>query len=254
MKFTQKKSGLYRLLLAPNTQDLNIAYDWFEPKELAKKGLIKHVMTGRAKVFFFSSPSESFESSTEVSKDTRLFALRHYYRGGLIAKFLRDQFVFTGKARTRSFKELTLLKYMLDEGLKVPKPIAARIIQKGLFYEADIITEVIKNAKELHQILLNNEVSEALWQAIGQSIKKMHTIGVCHDDINVKNVLIQTCEENQNIYLIDFDKCSRKSDGEWKKENIARFKRSITKQKALHENYYFSHKDWNAFSSGYNSL
>src|SRR4029453_11025308 len=60
------------------------------------------------------------------------WVLRHYRRGGLIAKLSQDSYLWTGAARTRSFAEWRLLAELRRRGLRVPAPIAARYV-RGLF-------------------------------------------------------------------------------------------------------------------------
>jgi 3-deoxy-D-manno-octulosonic acid kinase len=48
--------------------------------------------------------------------------------------------------RTRAYIEFVGLKTMLDLGLSVPKPVAARIVRQGIFYKAELITQEIEDA------------------------------------------------------------------------------------------------------------
>src|SRR5512145_1497437 len=68
------------------------------------------------------------------------WVLRHYRRGGFVAKLRDDAYLWTGQSRTRSFAEWRLLRRLRDWGLPVPKPVAARYLRDGLSYRADLIT------------------------------------------------------------------------------------------------------------------
>ena len=79
--------------------------------------------------------------------------LRHYRRGGFIARLSRDRYVWTGEARVRAFAEWRLLELLTERGLPVPKPIAARYQRSGLLYRCDLITQRIADAQPLSAAL-----------------------------------------------------------------------------------------------------
>jgi hypothetical protein len=56
--------------------------------------------------------------------------------------------------------------------------------------------------------------------------------------------------ENE-VWLIDFDKCQIRQGSSWKNSNIARLKRSFEKEKRLH-NIYWQLADWQILISAYN--
>ncbi|WP_438882302.1 lipopolysaccharide kinase InaA family protein, partial [Bacillus cereus group sp. Bc256] len=80
-------------------------------------------------------------------------ALRHYYRGGLFGKLVKDQYWFTGWETTRCGAELTLLAYLRAKKLPVPRPVAARAVKSGRTYRADILVEKVRGARDLVAIL-----------------------------------------------------------------------------------------------------
>src|SRR3546814_1918769 len=53
----------------------------------------------------------------------------------------RDQYVWRGADRTRSFAEFRLLRDLLKQDLPVPRPIAASYLREGPFYRASILME-----------------------------------------------------------------------------------------------------------------
>ncbi|MEL7385197.1 MAG: 3-deoxy-D-manno-octulosonic acid kinase, partial [Pseudomonadota bacterium] len=101
-------------------------------------------------------------------------ALRHYRRGGLFGKIVKDHYWFTGWEQTRSLQEFNLLRVLIESGVNVPRPIAARAVKTGLTYRADLLSERIPNAKDLVSILQDNPLPEAMYQKVGQEIAKMH--------------------------------------------------------------------------------
>ena len=178
-------------------------------------------------------------------------ALRHYYRGGLWGKINRDRYSFTSLQNTRSFAEFHLLNQLHQAGLPVPKPIGARV-EKLAFnsYRADILTEKIENAQDLTALLQQTTLSEDGWRQIGQLIRRLHDLQICHTDLNAHNILVQQTDEQQKYWLLDFDKCGQKSGSFWKQENLNRLQRSFLKEVGR-MNIRFNPQDWQNLSEGY---
>ncbi|AYO15895.1 3-deoxy-D-manno-octulosonic acid kinase [Vibrio owensii] len=162
-----------------------------------------------------------------VQLDTMQAALRHYRRGGLFGKLVEDHYWFTGWEQTRSLQEFNLLRGLIESGVNVPRPIAARAVKTGLTYQADLLSERIPNAKDLVSILQENSLPEAMYQKVGQEIAKMHNENVNHTDLNIHNILI---DNNENVWIIDFDKCQVEHSIGWQSANISRLKRSFLKE------------------------
>ncbi|MFN1532457.1 MULTISPECIES: 3-deoxy-D-manno-octulosonic acid kinase [Vibrio harveyi group] len=167
-----------------------------------------------------------------VQLDSMQAALRHYRRGGLFGKLVKDQYWFSGWEQTRSAQELNLLQILIDAGVNVPRPIAGRSVKTGLTYQADLLSERIPNARDLVSILQEKPLPEVMYQKIGQEIAKMHKANVNHTDLNIHNILI---DDQDKVWIIDFDKCCQQSDGDWKQSNLDRLKRSFLKEKKKHQ-------------------
>ena len=167
-----------------------------------------------------------------VQLDCMQAALRHYRRGGLFGKLVKDQYWFSGWEQTRSAQELNLLQVLIDADVNVPRPIAARAVKTGLTYQADLLSERIPNARDLVSILQEKPLPEVMYQKIGQEIAKMHKVNVNHTDLNIHNILI---DGQDKVWIIDFDKCCQQSDGDWKQSNLDRLKRSFLKEKKKHQ-------------------
>ena len=227
------------LLRTEHGQSLNIGLKHFDLDYLQGKDAITDTATGRGEVYFFDHHG------------TKL-VLRHYHRGGLVAKLNKDKYLFTGIEATRGFQELEILDYLNYHGLNVPYPVAARIARQGLFYRADLITEAVPNSIELNDLLKEQELSPSLWEEIGRVLAKLHKLQVRHDDINVKNILIK---DETKIVLLDFDKCKRQALGNWQSANLARFYRSLIKQQRKQagnkQAYFFAASNWESLQSGY---
>src|SRR5690606_1208472 len=113
--------------------------------------------------------------------------LRHYRRGGLIAKLFDDQYLWLGASRTRSFTEWRLLAELYKRELPVPAPVAARYVRSGLVYRADLITEELPPSKTLANLMA--ELDPQAWQAVGKTVARFHAQGVYHADLNAHNIL-----------------------------------------------------------------
>ena len=176
--------------------------------------------------------------------------LRHYYRGGMVGKINRDWFVHSRSKAPRSFAEFELLEWMHGAGLHVPRPIAARIKTKFcVFYRADILIERLPCDDDVYGILKRKPLTRDTWRNIGAAIGKMHALGVYHSDLNCHNILVR--QADQQIWLIDFDKCERREPGQWQAQNLQRLRRSFDKECALHQGFNFHEEAWNWLNEGY---
>ena len=162
-----------------------------------------------------------------VQLDTIPAALRHYRRGGLFGKLVKDQYWFSGWDKTRSAEEFQLLLTLIKAGVNVPRPIAARAVKVGRTYRADLLSERIPNARDLVSILQERTLSKEMYKKIGHEIAKMHNAGVNHTDLNIHNILL---DDKDKVWIIDFDKCRLASEGQWKERNVERLKRSFHKE------------------------
>ncbi|AIU68131.1 3-deoxy-D-manno-octulosonic acid kinase [Vibrio coralliilyticus] len=162
-----------------------------------------------------------------VQTETIEAALRHYRRGGLFGKLVEDSYLFSSWEKTRSYQEFQLLNTLIEAGVNVPRPIAARAVKSGLTYKADLLSEKIPNARDLVSILMENPLPAEMYQKIGNEIRKMHDAQVNHTDLNIHNILI---DEQGKVWIIDFDKCYQQSGNAWKQSNLERLKRSFEKE------------------------
>ena len=65
--------------------------------------------------------------------------LRHYRRGGLFGRLVKDRYAGIKPADSRAMRELNLLDSMQRAGLPVPAPVGARMTRHGIFYRADLL-------------------------------------------------------------------------------------------------------------------
>ena len=183
-----------------------------------------------------------------VGNIPRQFVLRHYRRGGLLGKLVRDTYVFSGEDLTRSFMEWRLLDKLAANNMNVPRPAAARFVRRGTFYTADLITVRIPDVVSLSQYIAAEDRDEAFWQSLGAAIWKFHEAGVYHADMNAYNVQV---DKDGDIWMLDFDKGALKSPGPWQQETLSRLHRSLKKVLDLDPKLHFRATNWEQLLQGY---
>lgn len=178
--------------------------------------------------------------------------LRHYRRGGLVARLTEDKYYWTGLDQTRAWREWHLLQSMVEQRLPVPNPVAAHVKRGGFFYTADIITQQIPATHSLATVLGKEDVSDDLWRRLGETIWQFHQRGIYHADLNAHNILI---DEREQFYLIDFDKGEQRTSAPaWQQANIDRLQRSLQKLKQQNsDGFHFSLHHWGALLQAYSS-
>ncbi len=212
----------------------NFAPEFFDPEYWRKHDAIEGSALGRGTTWFIRAGDGHF-------------VLRHYRRGGLIAKFSKDRYWFSSEADTRSFAEWYLTYHLHRAGLPVPAPIAARYRREGSFYTADLITQRIDNSESLAQRLLQGPLSLTQWIAVGRCLRRFHDAGVCHADLNAHNILLTP----EQVYLIDFDRGTLRKRGWWADTTLVRLYRSLEKVTLLAAPESFSDEDWHSLLAGY---
>lgn len=205
----------------------------------------------------FSPGAESHTKSAVGRGDALFFqhnnlnlVLKHYRRGGMAERWMGDRYLGSNPEKSRSFREWRLLRHLRQMHLPVPVPVAASVINSGIFYRADLITREIEEARPLADALLAGELDEALWHSIGQCIKHFHDNDIYHADLNARNILI---DKSAQVHLIDFDKGRIRYMGEaWKTANLARLNRSLQKFKSNSRRFhYYEENDWKTLLGGY---
>jgi 3-deoxy-D-manno-octulosonic acid kinase len=249
---------MYTIRLLPLNQDYNMA-------NIKQKTINSHVMLFDTEHFSAPLPhiftgqywqTKNAITGQAIGRGTTYFfqhnkneyVLRHYHRGGLIGKVLSDQYMYMGLEQSRAWQEFKLLQHMQTLGLASPKPSAAMVTKRGLYYQADMISKKIPNAQDLHYILLEKNLAHNVWQKTGQTIAKFHNHQVYHHDLNIHNIML---DDKHGIWLIDFDKCRIRQGDNWKKSNMSRLKRSFEKEKNL-RNIHWQPADWQILISAYN--
>ncbi|MEJ1960092.1 MAG: 3-deoxy-D-manno-octulosonic acid kinase [Gammaproteobacteria bacterium] len=213
----------------------NAAPSWFDPSYWRERNEVEGEARGRGTTHFVRSGKQQF-------------VLRHYRRGGLVARVLRDRYLWRGEAATRAFEEWQLLYHLHRAGLPVPAPIAARYRRHGLTYTADLITERLTDSISLAGQLQMRGIPILGWITIGRCIRAFHDLGVCHPDLNAHNILLVG---DDSVYLIDFDRGRLMKPGMWCDGNLVRLRRSLEKITYKLPPEHFSEADWHGLLDGY---
>ena len=226
-------------LLTAVANPLKINQDWFSPNFWRNQNAIIAEKKGRSTTWF-------------IKYAQGIGVLRHYWRGGLIGKFLSDQYLYTGLKSTRTYKEFTLLLELKKRGLNVPTPIGAHIQTKGLIYRGDLITQEIPGAQSLLEILQNRPLETDEIAKVGEVIASLHRQGVYHADLNINNILF---DSQERVFIIDFDRGRLvKSGHKCLEQNINRLYRSFLKEASKNEPFYWQDKQWELLINGYKKL
>ncbi|MEW9624844.1 3-deoxy-D-manno-octulosonic acid kinase [Rhodanobacter geophilus] len=187
--------------------------DWFVPERWREHGALRSQSGGRGGVQLIATPAGEC-------------VLRHYHRGGMVAKLMGDRYLWRGADATRCFAEFRLLAEIVRLGLPGPVPVAARYRRGGLFYRADLITRRIADAQTLAECLAAGRLDAELAREVGALVARFHRAGVWHADLNAHNVLVTS----PALHLIDFDRGRLRTPVEaWRLANLERLHRSLLK-------------------------
>ncbi len=210
----------------------------FDPQFWAARGALGAVSAGRGAAWF-------------VDCGHRQWVLRHYRRGGYMARIACDRYLWAGEGRVRAFEEYRILERLTERGLPVPKPVAARYRRSGVIYRCDLIVERIADAKPLSSMLAAAVLCDASWGAIGATIARLHREGVDHADLNAHNILL---DGRGAVSAIDFDRCRLRGPGAWRLRNLRRLHRSLAKISRELPADRFPAAAWGCLLAGYDSF
>ncbi|RNF84938.1 3-deoxy-D-manno-octulosonic acid kinase [Montanilutibacter psychrotolerans] len=152
--------------------------------------------------------------------------LRCYLRGGVMAHFNRDRYLWHGAARTRSFAEFRLTRAVAAKGVPVPQPIAAYYRREGMYYRAAILLDRLDHVRTLAD-RAGVAGDGAPWEEAGRLIARGHRAGLDHADLNAHNLLFDPTGRG---WIIDLDRGRMRIPATpWRERNLARLKRSLLK-------------------------
>ena len=129
----------------------DINKDFFEANKWLQIQGTNVIGSGRGETIFFSHQNLKC-------------VLKHYHRGGILGRYIKDHYLWTGINGSRSIAEFKRLNELFAMGLSVPKPIGARVKRSGITYTADLITAEIKNAKTLSELIAADHIDKNVWK------------------------------------------------------------------------------------------
>lgn len=239
MKPAQLQQNQDYFLFDPEALD-QISYSHFDPAYYQQHHTLRGQARGRGAAHFITLTGNLY------------CVLRHYRRGGWMARLTEDKYLWSGLDRTRAWREWHLLRAMVEKQLPAPRPVAAHVRHRGWYYTADIITQQIAAAQSLAVLLEKAEMRDDLWRRLGNTIRSFHRQGIYHADLNAHNILI---DDKERFYLIDFDKGEQRAPAPaWQRANIERLQRSL--QKLTLQNprgFHFKPLHWDALLQAYSS-
>lgn len=139
--------------------------------------------------------------------------LRHYRRGGLMARLSSDRYLGRSPLASRSMNEFTLLRRLRAWDLPVPAPVAARQVCGLIGHTADIVVAMIPQTRNVAQALSEGPLPATDWIALGSAIRQLHDRQVFHSDLNCHNLLL---DAQGRAWIVDFDKCGVRLGEVWK--------------------------------------
>lgn len=201
----ETRAGTCILVDADVSEPVDI--DWFDPAWWQRRGAVRQQLGGRGQALLLDAPIGEL-------------VLRRFQRGGLVARFSSDRYVWQGVDQTRSFREFRLLQRLRERGLPVPAPVAASAERQGLFYRAGLLTRLIPEARELAG--LAEALSLTQWRELAGTLDDFFSAGLWHPDLNARNLLL---DAQGRWHLLDLDRaCLRAAqvDGTKMRRRLAR--------------------------------
>ncbi len=161
--------------------------------------------------------------------------LRPYRHGGLLRGLTRGIF-WTWPPRP--LRELAVTEAARLRGVPTSEIVAALVERvAGPLYRGWLVIRALQGARDLWSALQGHEFAGAggkseMIRAAAQAVREMHRKGVCHGDLNLKNILIRAEGGGLKAYVIDLDKASlypHEVPARKARANLARLHRSVCK-------------------------
>jgi hypothetical protein len=127
-------------------------------------------------------------------------------RGGLIARFVRDQFF----PPTRALRELVTSIRLRMSGVPTPEVLAIATYRSvGPLRTADIVTRYVPDSADLAAVFTdvrNDMQRHPILDAVAILLSRLTTAGAEHPDLNLKNILITPTEAGYIASVLDVDR------------------------------------------------
>jgi 3-deoxy-D-manno-octulosonic acid kinase len=138
------------------------------------------------------------------------WVVRHYRRGGMVARLLADRYLKLGTGRPLT--ELHASSLARARGVRTPEVVAAIVYGAGpLLYRGDLATRLVPGGQDLADAVLGRgrgamDERAAAWRAAGELLRDAFAGGVIHADLNMRNILVQSTPDGTVAHLIDLDR------------------------------------------------
>ncbi|HOD48480.1 MAG TPA: lipopolysaccharide kinase InaA family protein [Candidatus Hydrogenedentes bacterium] len=166
--------------------------------------------------------------------------VREYRRGGLLRYVNRDAYL-----TNRPLAELRIVDYLWRQDFPVPEPLGICWWRRCGLLRGRIATMALDALHLQDCLLTGSEPSSATLKKIGETIRRMHDLGVWHADLQVRNILVS----GGRPFLIDFDKARKTKhlSSYARAANLFRLRRSFEKN-------YLDPKAYEMIFEGYGRL
>lgn len=232
----------------------NAAADWLEAV-LAGGQTLHGWAAGRedAKPLVGRGTLYAVDAPTAGPEGRHRWAVRRYYRGGLMAPLLRDRHLPT--RATRPIRELWATVEARARGVPAPAVVAGAVYPAGPFYRADLATELVPDGRTLEALVFGSggtpDASELLAHA-GRLVGALERALVLHVDLNAANVLLVRDDTASGARVVDLDRCvvfplGARAFGPMMRK---RLERSLRKLSRRYGRDIGSH-EWDALRAGY---
>jgi 3-deoxy-D-manno-octulosonic acid kinase len=161
--------------------------------------------------------------------------LRPSRHGGLLARTLRDRFLFP----IRPFREFRISVALRERGVPVSKPVLAVSRRRGFFWRSAFGSIDRTGARDGAQWIETLPSAIALRNAciaFARALRLFHDAGGLHGDLHLRNILIEIADEKETnealrCILIDLDRTRlvRRASPRQRMQELMRFARSLEK-------------------------
>ena len=157
------------------------------------------------------------------------FIIRKYLHGGILRNILKDNFF----DENRFFDEFKILTYLNESSFETVKPVGV-IIEYGIFKKGWLVTEEVEYIDFINYLkeTCDNNLQDIFFN-MGKTSKKLHDLGVIHNDLHLKNFLINN---HKDILIIDFDKSYFSDELSQQLNDVKRFIRAVYKYNFYNKN------------------
>jgi 3-deoxy-D-manno-octulosonic acid kinase len=163
--------------------------------------------------------------------------VRHARRGGALKGLLGDRYV----GAPRFVREIDIAIRLTSSGVATPRVLVGVMYPRLFVHRADVVTERVDGTDLFTLFFGTNppqgEARKEIFRAVGTLVRKLHTAGFVHPDLQLRNVLVSTAASRlpPAAWLLDVDTCRSISprDDNSRRANLARFERSWDKWNTL---------------------